>query len=343
MKRIGTTLALNGAALLAAFAFAALLVLLVGSDPAEVAGTLWQGAFGSARSLSNVVNFWLPLALACLGLAITFSAGLWNIGIEGQIMAGAIGASAVVLFPPALDTPLVIALSLLMAATAGAAWALLVGLLRTRLGVHEIFGGTALNALINVLSIYLISGPWQPSEGGSAQGTDPFAAVLRLTPLSPEFAVNPVMLLIVAAAIPLVVLALNGTRWGLQLKATGKNRRSALLLGVPVERSMVTALIACGALAGLAGAYRVLFSYGNLRPLASGGIGFLALLVVLLAGMRAIWTPLIAFAFAAILTGSNQVKLMLQLDTSLAGVLQGALVLASLFAQGVRERFNRSP
>jgi general nucleoside transport system permease protein len=316
----------------------ALLIVAVGQDPLEVFTLIWDGAFGDARTFAGVVNFFLPLILVCMGLVVTFRAGLWNIGVEGQMMMGAVGATSIALFPPNLPAPFIAGLALVAAVMFSVAWGLLVGMLKTRLGVHEIFGGTALNALANLIAIFLISGTWLPAEGGSAQGTAPFPQVARLPPLSPEFAVNGAMIGIVIVATLSVILALGYTRWGLQLKATGKNRRSALLLGVPVERTMLSAFVVCGILAGLAGAYRVLFTYNNLRPLVSGGIGFLALLAVLLVGMRPILVPLVALAFAAILTGSTRLKITLQLDQSLAGILQGTLVLITLFFNGFRER-----
>jgi simple sugar transport system permease protein len=315
-------------------------IALAGQNPLEVFSLVWQGSVGSARTLGGVINFWMPLLLACLGLLVSFRAGLWNIGVEGQITLGTLGATAIALYPPELPAPLIVALAMLAAAGGGACWGLLIGLLKTRLGVHEIFGGTALNALANVATIYLISGPWLPAEGGSAQGTAPFADAARLPALSGDFAISSAMLALVGVAVISVIAALRFTRWGLMLKATGKNARSALLLGVPVEGALWSSLIVCGALAGLAGAFRVLFVYGNLRPLASGGIGFLALLVILLAGMRPLWTLVIAFAFAAILTGSTRLKITLQLDQSLAGVLQGLVVLVSLLFEGVRERWR---
>ncbi|MCY3832684.1 MAG: ABC transporter permease, partial [Chloroflexi bacterium] len=137
----------------------------------------------------------------------------------------------------------------------------------------------------------------------------------------------------------IVMVMLNATRWGLNLKAVGKNMRSALLLGVATERTSMSAFLVCGALAGMAGSYRVLFTFDNLRPLASGGIGFLGLLVVLLLSIRLLWVPLIAFAFAAILTGSTRLQIALKLDSSLAGVLQGMLVLFVILFHGVQEVF----
>lgn len=317
------------------------LVIAVGESPFEVFEKLWEGAFRNTESVAGVVNFWIPLALACMGLIITFTAGLWNIGMEGQIMMGALFASwaaRTIQLPPELLVPI----ELIIAALGGAFWGFVVGVLKTRFGVHEIFGGVGLNALVSVYAIYLISGPWRQPEGGNAQSTEPFPANSLLNPMSDAFPVSLIALLITVAAILVVIWILRGTRWGLNLKATGKNPRSALLLGVPTTRSTLSAFMACGLLAGLAGAYRVLFTYDSLRPNVSGGIGFLGLLVVLLVGIRPLWAPIIAFVFAAILAGSTRLRVSLQLDSSLAGVLQGTLVLVVLLFNGLRQRLTEA-
>jgi simple sugar transport system permease protein len=322
-----------------------LLILLVGNNPFEVASLVINGALGNPTSVANLLNFWIPLVLCAIGLIVTFRAGLYNINVEGQMMAGAIGSSFVALYVPNLPTLVLIPLAILVAMLAGMATGVVVGVLKTRLGINEIFGGVAVNALINLYSIYLISGPWQPAEGGSAQSTPQFPQEAWLLPFSNEFPLNLSLFIVAIVAIFGVAYVLNGTKWGLQLKATGKNPRSALLLGVPVERSTLSALLVCGALAGIAGAHRTLFIYQSLRPLVSGGIGFLALLVVLLASVRVLWVTVISLAFAAILAGSTRLKIALQLDQSLAGVLQGLIVLSVLLFNGYRQQWeerNRS-
>ena len=320
---------------------AALLVLTVGRDPLEVLQKIWQGAFRNTRSIAGVLNFWVPLTLVSVGLFVTFRAGLWNIGIEGQILAGAIFASwgALTLELPEALAPLQLLLQILLAMAGGMLWGGITGALRIWLGVNEIFGGMALNALAGVWGIYLISGPWYP-EGGSAQQSRPFLAQALYPAASREWPLGLLAIALAVLAMLLVPLLMARTRWGLQLKATGSNPRSALLLGVPTSRVMLSAFLVCGALAGIAGSYRVMFTYGSFRPLAAGGIGFLGLLVVLLSTMRPFWIPLITFVFSAILAGSTRLRVSMQLDSSLAGVLQGTLVLVFLLFQGLRQRLE---
>lgn len=322
----------------------ALIILAVGASPVEVFEKLWEGigmrpsGFDVGR-FAGVVNFWIPLALVSFGFLVAFTAGLWNIGIEGQMMFGALFASLVareVFLPPLLLVPL----ELIAAMVGGALWGAVTGFLKTRGGVHEIFGGVALNNLASIYAIYLISGPWQPPEGGSLQATAPFQDNALLVPMDGEFNVSLLALLLVVVSLVVVFFALRGTRWGLELKALGKSPRSALLLGVATNRNTVLALAVSGAFAGLAGAFRVLFTYASMRPLVSGGIGFLGMLVVLLTGTRTLWVPLVSFFFAAILAGSTRLKIALQLDQSLAGVVQGILVLVFILLNGVQGRLQ---
>ena len=327
------------APILIALVITSVLVLAVNVDPLAVFNKLWEGAFRNMGSFAGVLNFFIPLTLASMGLVICFTAGLWNIGVEGQMLIGAICASWAAQYV-SLPSPLLIALELVLAMLGGALWGLLIGVLKTRLGVNEIFGGVALNSLATVYTIYLISGPWQPPTGGSAQATAPFPTASLLPPISNEFPVSLLALIITIGSAIAVWLVLRTTRWGLELKATGKNARSALLMGIATERSTLSALMACGLLAGIGGAYRALFTYGALRPLSSGGIGFLGLLVVLLVSNRGAWVPLVAFLFAVILGGSTRLKVSLQLDQSLAGVLQGFMVLSVMLFNGLRTRLN---
>jgi ABC-type uncharacterized transport system permease subunit len=326
----------------------AILVALVGRDPIAVFQAVLEGAFRNERAFTGVLNFFIPLTLVSIGLVVTFRAGLWNIGIEGQMMAGAIAASIIPMYilqndidPTTLSPPLLLLGSIFLAMLAGLLWAGLVGVLKTWLGVNEIFGGVALNALIDVFSIYMISGPWEPAIGGSAQMTERFPPETLYPEIAPTYPTSALGLVIVAVVVIVIFIALQRTRWGLNLKAVGKNARSALLLGVPTNATMMSAFLVCGALAGIAGSYRTLFTYDSLRPLASGGIGFLGLLVVLLIGIRALWVPLISFGFAVILAGSTRLRISMQLDASLAGVLQGTLVLLMLLFNGVRQVYGQ--
>lgn len=141
----------------------------------------------------------------------------------------------------------------------------------------------------------------------------------------------------VAAAVIIGVL-LSRTYAGLKLKAVGKNLKAAFLLGIPTWRYMLLAFCVCGLLAGLAGGLQVTGVYHRLIPSISSGYGFLGLLVAMLVRYRALWAAPVALFFAALNIGSIQLPITLKLDSSLAGVLQGVLVLAVILGEGARQR-----
>jgi general nucleoside transport system permease protein len=115
------------------------------------------------RNLADVFVAWVPLLLATAGLLITFSAGLWNIGIEGQITIGAVFTTGMMrmLMDTGMPPALIISLSILAGMVGGAIWAGLAGALKTFGGVNEIFGGLGLNFVATAITLYLIFGPWK--------------------------------------------------------------------------------------------------------------------------------------------------------------------------------------
>ena len=317
-----------------------LLLIMFGAAPLEAFQAMYDGAFGDQSKTLSVMAFWIPLLLASTGLLITFRAGLWNIGIEGQIVMGALAASWVAL---SIEAPaaVLITLEILAAMLAGGLWAALSAVLKTRGNVHEIFSGLALNSLAIILTNYLISGPWQPPEGGSFRGTQPFQPG-ALLPLFENSRFSPLSLILAVIAFILVAVALRGTFWGLKLKAIGKNLRSAFLLGVSSEREMILAMLFCGALAGLGGAVRTLSWFDSLRQSISGGIGFMALMVVMLSNYRMFLVPPIAFFFSMVLNGSITLQLRTQLHSSLGGILTELMVLfVLLFGDWTKLGFSR--
>ena len=330
------------AIVLALFLSAAILMMLSAS-PLDAFSLILSGAFGSWAKLAYVMTAWAPVLLCSAGLLITFAAGLWNIGIEGQVVMGAVFATGLMRilqdsFPPSA----VLVLAALAGLSGGALWGMLVGGLRRYGNVNEIFGGLGLNFIAGSLTVYLVLGPWKRPGIGSTSGTEPFPPSLWLPPFR-DFQASPIEIILGLIAIASVAIALRGTHFGLQLRAIGKNVKAAFLKGIAVDRNIFLSFGLCGALAGLTGWILIVGTSArhNLYPLISSGYGYLAILVVLLANLKALWSVPISFFFAAISMGSLQLPLQRQLDSSLGGVIQGMLVLSILVIHGVRSRWLR--
>jgi ABC-type uncharacterized transport system permease subunit len=326
-------------AVILAVSFTSLILILAGAPPLDTYWQIIRGAFSSLNNISNDLVVWVPLILATTGLLVTFSAGQWNIGVEGQITLGAIFTTGVLrlLQDTTLSPGIIIIISILAGMLGGAIWAALAGALKTFGGVNEIFGGLGLNFVATALTLWLIFGPWQRPGVGSMSGTEPFPQSLWL-PQVPELRMSIWSLLIGILAVVVIYFLLRSTYFGLKIKAVGKNIRAAFLLGVPTWQYLMLAFITCGVLAGLAGAVQVVAVYHRLIPSISSGYGFLGLMVAMLVNYQAIWAAFVAFFYAALNIGGIQLPIVLKLDSTLSGILQGMLVLFVLMVDGLRQR-----
>ena len=311
-----------------------LVFLFVDAPPLRAIELFFEGSFGSSQRLGDTLMIWVPLLLASSALIITFSAGMWNIGIEGQIIAGAVAASFVAREFEA-STPVVLTAMIVAGLIGGMIWGGLAGLLRVRGGVNEIFGGLGLNFVATGLVVYLIMGPWSRRGIASTGGTEPFRPQAWFPTLD-GLRVSPLAVLLAIGVLILVLWFLSQTSYGLRLRATGKNPLAASRFGIRTDAYLLLSFLLAGGVAGLAGVTQAAAVYHRLVPSISGGYGFLAILIVLLAGFRGQWILPIALFFAAVSMASFQWQLQLGLHSSLGGVIQGILVLSVLLLSGYR-------
>lgn len=308
------------------------LCALLGASPAAVAASLWEGAFGSADQAARVLATLAPLLLCGSGLLFTFRAGLYHLGVEGQVVVGALCATgAARALWPGLPAGAVVALCVAAGALGGVLWGAVTGALHTRGRVSEIFAGLGMNFVAQGAVLYLVFGPWKRPGVASMSGTEPLDSALRLSTLGGT-ELSPAALLLAALALAGTAVVLGRTHFGLRLRAVGLSREAAEVLGVPAARQMLLAFAISGALAGVAGALQVLGTFHRLIPNVSSNLGFLALLVVMLAGRRAALVAPIALFFSALNVGSLKLPMTLGLESSLSGVLQGVLVLLALLS-----------
>jgi ABC-type uncharacterized transport system permease subunit len=341
-ERVSRALIQIGAVLLALL-LTTLVLLASKAPPLAAYVNIVLGAVGSWEVIANVLVSWVPLLLATAGLLLTFTVGLWNIGIEGQITLGAIFTTWALraLQASGMNPALIIVVSFCAGIMGGALWAMLAGALKAFGGVNEIFGGLGLNFVATALNLWLIFGPWKRPGVASMSGTVPFDHSLWLPTLTAQSRLSPSALVVAVLSIVVVYSLIQGTYFGLRLKAVGKNPRAAFLLGVPTWQYMMVSFALCGVFAGLAGAVQVTSVYHRLIPSISSGYGYLGLMVAMLVNFRASLAAPVALFFAALNVGSIQLPIVLKLDSSLAGVLQGTLVLFVLLAQGARQRLMK--
>lgn len=311
--------------------FTTLILLLAGAPPLAAFTHIFKGSLGSWIKFTHVMKAWVPLTLCACGLLYTFRIGLWNIGVEGQMIMGAVATTAVLRI--CMDAQMSPGISLFLAFFGGIAgggiWALFSGFLKTKGGVNEIFAGLGLNFLAQGIVLWLIFGPWKRPGIASMSGTELLPHDLWL-PTIKSLRISPAGIGITVFSILATALILSYTRLGVRFKAVGNNEKAVYMFGIKPTGYMLAAMILAGGFAGIAGSVQVTGVYHRLIPSISSNYGYLALLVVMLANYNAWLAPLVAFFFACLNVGSIQLPMMLQLDSSLSGVIQGALVIATL-------------
>ena len=322
----------------AALVLTTVVLVLAGAPPIAACYHIFKGAFGTWSKFTHVIKMWIPLTLCACGLLYTFKIGLWNIGVEGQIIIGAICSTAVLRTVTDTDWPwLFLGLSFFAGIAGGGIWALIAGYLKTRGGVNEIFAGLGLNFVAQGIILWLIFGPWKRPGVASMSGTELLPHNLWLPYIS-NIRISPTGLAFVIIGLILTGFMLSHTRIGLNLKAIGRNEKAAFLFGLKPNRWFLLAMIFAGGFAGLAGSLQVSGVYHRLVPAISSSYGYLALLVVMLSNYKVSVAPWVALLFACLNQGSIQLPMMLSLDSSLSGVIQGALVLATLAVHSWRKQ-----
>ena len=338
--KLATPLIRLAAAGFLALLFTLLVLLVAGAPPFESLVVLFRGGLGSLTKTANTLSVWVPLSLCSTALLLTFAAGLWNIGVEGQIILGAVFTTGFLRQFDEGGSSAILGLGLASGMVGGALWAILSGSLKVWGRVHEIFSGLGLNFVALGLTLWLIFGPWKRPGIASMSGTEPLPESFWLSELG-RLPLIPVSLILAIAAFAVVVFLLKYTHWGLTLKAVGQNVEASRLLGIRPKRRLLQAMACCGAVAGLAGGLQVVGVYHRLLPSVSSSYGYTGLLIVMMALYRPVVVPFICLFFALLNVGSIQLPLELGLDSSLSGVIQGALVLAVFTTQGLEYMWRK--
>lgn len=310
-----------------ALAFGAILLLVADHDPIAVYRRMADASLGSPQAWSTTLTQAVPLGLAGLAVAVAGSMGLWNIGAEGQIIAGAIAGTWIARLGPDLPGPVLIPLMLLAAVVGGGLLALGPALARAQLGVNEIITTLMLNEIAIRIVRYLVNGPWK----------DPTAVGFPVAPELPEQSTLPTLFEranvgVLIAAVVLLAFGFFASRskWGYELRVAGSSAKAAEYIGVSLRAKISTVLVLSGAIAGLAGGIRLGSSDRIVEGIAEGW-GFAGIIVAALALMRPSGVALVAIAFGALRVGGVAIKGQ-GVPASIADIIQALVLMGALGA-----------
>jgi len=278
-----------------------------------------------------------PLIIAGLAVAFAFRGGVFNIGAEGQLLVGAIAATAVTLASSGSIGRFSVVLAVVAGALAGAAWAWIAAELKRRFHVLEIISTIMLNFIAIHLVSFLVRGPLQEPARIYPQ-TETFIKSGRLPLLVPGTRLHLGFALAILLAVTLAWV-FNHTAFGFRVRATGASPAAARIAGlIDTDKTSLAVFLISGALAGIAGSVEVsgvtFALYENLSP----GYGYTAIAVALIAGLNPIGIIASGIFFGILETGASALQREFAVPSSLASVVEAALIIGALTIAAVRGR-----
>lgn len=323
---------------------AAVVIQVSGGDPAESLRELFRGALGEPRFLLRSLAKAAPLLLTGLAVALALKAGLFNIGAEGQLLAGAFAAAVCGSRDLGLPALLHLPLALGVGALAGALWGAVPGLLKGWRGAHEVIVTIMMNYIAIHLLHFLVYGPFRDPRSLSP-ATPPVLETARLWAIrdTPDLAqayggsnFSAAIALALAAALAYAFL-LRRMALGFEIRATGLGPDAAQTSGISRLRTLTMSMGISGALAGLAGACETLGVHRRYLDAFSPGYGFDSIAVAMLGGGSAAGTAGSALLFGGLASGALQMELATGTPRQIAGVVQ-AIVILSVGARLLQKR-----
>lgn len=308
---------------------AALLVALSGHDPLAAFAAMAMGAAGSPHQIGVALNRATPYLLAGTGVAFCFRAGVINIGAEGQIAVGGLGAAAVALHWPDFASWLIVPGSLVGAAAFGALWAAIATVIHLGRRVHEVLVTLLLNFVALLLVQQALAGPLGQFGAGFLQS--PIMPAGAWLWKLPRLDAHVGFLLALAAAAGLSVV-LWRTPFGFAIRVVGRSRRAGAYAGFSMARLTWGAMLLSGALAGLAGGVEVLGVHHRLIEGFSLGFGFKAVTVALLGAIEPLAVAPAAFFVGLLEAGSLSMQRQIGVPSALVVVIEGLTMLFVLAA-----------
>jgi simple sugar transport system permease protein len=321
-------------------AVGAIFILAIGEDPLAIYALMLRESLGTGYGLGQTLFKATPLMFTGLAVALGFRAGLFNIGVEGQLYLGGLAAALAGTALAGFPAPILLPLALLAAAAAGLVWGAVPGVLKARFGAHEVINTIMLNFIAFALASFLGRFVFEPASVRTAS-IGAGAVIPRLDVLLPALRGSPVNFSLVLALLAALATGvfLFGTRLGYELRAVGLNASAAEFGGIPIGRTQITAMALSGAIAGLGGVNFVL-GYKHYFELGfSAGAGFLGIAVALLGRNHPAGIVVAALFFGALSYGGLVINQ--RVPKELVEVLQALVILLAISAQVLTERLAR--
>ena len=315
-------------AIIFGFLVGALVILAIGKNPLLAYMAIYKSVFSGMRNFSETIAYVTPLIFTGLAVAFAFRCGLFNIGAEGQVIVGMFVTGYIGFTWPHLPPVILLPLAVLGGALAGAIWSGIPGLLKARLGVHEVINTIMMNHIAFYLVNWLVSDPF---KAPNYQATAPVPESIRLTKLSDLLSFEPASghtgIFVALAAAVICYFILWRTTLGFEIRATGFNAGASKYAGVNTSRSLFMAMVISGAFAGLGGALQTLgVRYRVWEMAAFPEFGFNGIAVALIGKNHPAGVVLGAFLFGALMRSDAAIQMQADVPRQVVAIIQAAVI-----------------
>ncbi|WP_243354339.1 ABC transporter permease [Bacillus litorisediminis] len=320
----------------------AIIMVATGYNPISAYLALWYGSFGDLYYIGETIRQMTPYVFSGLAVAFAFRTGLFNIGVEGQLLVGWVAAIWCGLTFDGLPKLIHLPLTIIVAALAGAIWAFLPGILKAKYRISEV----VVTIMMNYIALHATNAFIRTVLADNSDSTEYIPASASLSsPFLQELTYNSRLhwgILIALAGAFFVWYLLEKTAKGYELKAVGFNQHASQYAGMNVNRNIVLSMVISGGLAGLAGAMEGLgtFNYAFVQS-AFTGIGFDGIAVALLGGNTAIGVVIAALLFGGLNNGALTMQMNAMVPTELVDIIVALIIFFVGSSYLIKWLFNR--
>jgi len=328
------------------------IVMLIGKNPLDVFHSILQGAgilpkenYAAFKSqltdFTGMISFMTPMLFAALSVIVAFKAGLFNIGVSGQMLSAGFVASVVVGYSDLnayLAKPLVLIIGMLVGALAGG----LIGFLKWKYNINEVVSSIMLNYIFQYIVSFIISLKFLDPV---SRQSDYISEASRLTLVNVEMGELkldiPLGFIVALIMVFLVKFIFDKTKLGFEIKAIGSNRNAANYAGINVGRNLIIAMFLSGALAGLAGVTYYVGHMASIQPRVLSTIGFDAIAISLLGNSNPIGVLFSSFLITAISDGSAYMSSSVGVDKEIGSLMIGMILLFSACGVMIKSKLSK--
>lgn len=331
----------------------AVIFLILGKNPLQAFNAFLQGCGISAKAnyaggkgmftdFMGYLDNWTPMLFAALSVAVAFKAGLFNIGVSGQMLMAGFTAMVTVGYSPLpaiVAKPLVIIIGIVVGALVGA----LIGYLKYRFNINEVVSSIMLNYIFQyVLSFFIFTFFINPLTRQSQAISDASRLTLQNVMIAGYKTVIPLGFVLAVIAVAIMHYLIHHTKFGYELKAVGLNPKASKYAGINVRRNILFAMMLSGALAGLAGVTYYLGYLGSIQPRVLSTVGFDSIAISLLGNSNPIGIVFASFLITVITKGRTYMSSSIGVDQQIGSVITGLMLLFAACGAYVRHRLRIS-